>query len=349
MSDRSLDIAVIGAGQMGREHVARLLANPRCRVAAIVDPDAQAAEWARGLQIRHHAGVDAMLSQHQPDGAIVATPNDLHVSTAVVLLDAGVPVIVEKPVAESVSAGEVLVRKSLETGVPVLVGHHRRHSPAMLAAQACIAQGTLGPIVAVNATTLFYKPKAYFDVAWRRGPAGGPILINLVHDIDSLRALAGEIAAVQAVASNHTRGFQAEDTAGVLLEFSSGALGTLLLSDTTVAARSWEHTTGENPAYPCDPAQDCIFIAGTRGSLAVPTLRLWRQEGEASWTLPFLSETMELKEADPLARQLDHFCDVVEQGVAPLVSAADAVRTLAVTLAVREAARTRTRIEVPPS
>ncbi len=334
---------------MGREHAARLLTHPRCRPTAVVDPAAGTGVWAGGLGIPCYPSIDGMLAKHRLDGAIVATPNDTHVPAAIALLDAGVPVLVEKPVAESERAGESLVRKSRETGLPVLVGHHRRHSPALQAAQASIALGTLGRIVAVHATTLFCKPKAYFDADWRRGPAGGPILINLVHDIDNVRALAGEIVAVQAAASNRTRGFEAEDTAAVLLEFASGALGTLLLSDTTVAASSWEHTTGENPMYPRDPAQDCIFVAGTLGSLAVPTLRLWRQEGEPSWTRPFLTERLEVNAADPLVRQLDHFCDVIERRVEPLVTAADAVRTLAVTLAVREAARAGTRVEIRSS
>ncbi len=76
-------------------------------------------------------------------------------------------------------------------------------------------------------------------------------------------------------------------------------------------------------------------------------MRLWRQDGAPSWTLPFTTERLDLKAADPLARQLDHFCDIIERAVAPLVSAVEAVRTLTVTLAVREAAQTRTRIEIP--
>ncbi len=344
---RPLEIAVIGAGSMGQEHVVRLLANPRCRVAAVVDPRVEAAEWARKNRFTHCADIRDLLSAQRLDGAIVATPNDLHVPTAVSLLDAGVPVLVEKPIAESLAAGQSLARKVRETGVPVLIGHHRRYSSAIQAAISCIARGALGRIVALNVTTLFYKPEAYFEAMWRRGASGGPILINLVHDIDSLRALCGEIIAVQAVGSSRNRGFEAEDTAAAALEFANGALGTMLLSDTTVASNSWEHTSAENSIFPHDSTQDCIFIGGTRGSLAVPTMRMWRQVGDASWTLPFITERLTIKTTDPLARQLDHFCDIIEHGVTPLVGVVDALRTLAVTLAVRESAQTRTRVEIP--
>jgi predicted dehydrogenase len=333
---------------IGREHIARVRANSRSEVAAIADPSPAAAELARDLGIEHYATTDALLMARRPDGAIVATPNNTHAVVAGTLLRAGVPVLVEKPIAGTLADGCELVCAAESTRVPVLVGHHRRHSPSIQAAQACIAAGTLGRIVAVNATTLFYKPAGYFDVAWRRrcSDGGGPILINMVHDIDSLRAIAGEITAVQAIASSAVRGFEVEDTAAVILEFANGAVGSLVLSDTAVAPRSWEQTSGENPLYFRAEAQDCLFIAGTHGSLAIPTMRLWRQDGERSWTQPLISEQIPVESADPLSRQLDHFCDVIEGRATPLVSASDGLCTLAATLAVGEAARTRMRIEV---
>jgi predicted dehydrogenase len=333
-----LNLAVIGAGSMGRQHARHIEANPRCRLAAVVEPS----PW--NGPVPSYESIAALLAVIRPDGAIVATPNHLHADHTIALIDAGVPVLVEKPIADTVPAGAAIVRRVRETGVPVLVGHHRRHSAAIRAAQHAIAGGRLGRIAAVHATTLFHKPADYFNAEWRRGSSGGPILINLVHDIDSLRALVGEITAVQAAASRAIRGFEAEDTAAVILEFAGGALGTLLLSDTAVSMASWEHTSGENPSYPRDIALDCILISGTQGSLGVPGMRLWHQTGAPSWTARVHKEKLELETADPIARQLDHFCDVIERHAQPLVAADDALRSLAVTLAVREAAQTGTRI-----
>lgn len=342
----TIAIAVIGGGLIGREHLARVQANPRCTLAALVDPLPAAAQQARRAGCRYAASLDELLHERMPDAAIVATPNALHVPQALALLARGVPVLLEKPVAHSLAAGEQLLRAVHETRVPLLVGHHRRHGAAMVAARECIDSGALGRLVALNATTLFHKPAAYFDVAWRREAGGGPLLINAVHDIDSLRALAGDVVAVQARTSNAARGLAVEDTAAVLLEFASGALGTLLVSDTTVSPRSWEHTSGENPAFPREPGQDCLFIAGTEGSLALPTLTLWRQRGAPSWTEPFEVARLPQRPVEPLARQLDHFCDMVEHGVAPRVGAADALNSLAATLAVGEAAARGGRVEV---
>jgi predicted dehydrogenase len=342
----TIGIAIIGAGLIGREHLARVAAHPRCRVAALVDPAPDAASQAARSGCAYHASLDALLRDPLPDAAIVATPNALHVPQAAALLRRGVPVLVEKPLAESVAAGEQLLRSVHQTGVPLLVGHHRRHSAAIVAARECIDAGALGRIVALNATTLLHKPAPYFEMAWRRQPGGGPVLINAVHDIHSLRTLAGDIVAVQARTSHAVRRFDVEDTAAVLLEFASGALGTLIVSDTTVAPRSWEHTSGENPMYPQEGDQDCLFVAGTQGSLALPTMQLWRQRGPGSWTEPFEVTRLPLQPADPLVRQLDHFCDVVERRAAPLVSAADALHTLAATLAVHDAASRGARVTV---
>ena len=136
------------------------------------------------------------------------------------------------------------------SGVPVLVGHHRRHNPRIKAIRDKVAGGEIGQLTAVVGLWLLKKPDDYFDVAWRREAGGGPLLINLLHDIDNLRFICGEISEVQAMTSNKARGFAVEDTAGLLLKFAGGAIGTVTLSDTTPAPWSWELSSGENAAYP---------------------------------------------------------------------------------------------------
>ena len=103
-----------------------------------------------------------------------------------------------------------------------------------------IESGVLGRLVAVTGAAMFRKPDSYFDeVPWRREPGGGPLLINLIHEIDTLRYLCGEIESVQALVSRAIRGFEVEDTVAVNLAFASGAVGTFLLSDAAASAVSW--------------------------------------------------------------------------------------------------------------
>jgi predicted dehydrogenase len=342
-------IAIAGAGQIGKRHIEMIQRMPqRIALAAIVDPAPASVDYARTLGVPHYASLRALFAAGTPDGVVLASPNQLHVEQGLECVAARVPTLVEKPVGHTLEAGRRLCEAAEAAGVPILVGHHRRHSAIMAKAVETIASGALGRIVAVTGSVLFYKAEneGYFDGAyrWRQEPGGGPILLNMIHEIGNVRALCGEIVAVQAFTSNATRGFAVEDTAAIALRFASGALGTFILSDAAASNRSWEHTSGEDPRY--DPAHtdddDCYLVAGTFGSLAVPTMRLARYPTAAdqSWHKPLAQSRLPLERADPLERQMAHFADVVEGKAAPLVTARDGLANLRVVDAIVEAALT---------
>lgn len=340
MARSPLNLAVVGAGLIGRAHAQRIAAHDDCRLAALADPSPAAAGLARDAGVPLFSDLVSMLDIVKPDGVILATPNALHVPGALACLERSIPVLVEKPVADTLEQAHRLADAEAASRVPVLVGHHRRHSAVLEAAREVVGSGQLGRIVAFTGSATFRKPEHYFaEAPWRTRPGGGPILINLVHEIDSLRMLLGEIVQVQAMASSAARGFEVEDTAAISMRFANGALGTFMLSDCAASPRSWEQTTGENPAYDHHGDEDCYVIAGDRGSLDVPTLRLRTYRGEPSWWEPLSTQRIAAAPADPLARQLAHFCAVVRGDDAPRVSAADATRTLRVTLAVADSAR----------
>lgn len=338
-------IAVVGLGLIGQRHVELVSQSPDAELTAVVDPDRQAADVARAAGVAWYRTLDDLLASDPPGGAIIATPSDLHVVHALACIEAGVPVLVEKPIATTVGGGLRIAEAAEAQGMPLLVGHHRRHSPILAAAREIVRSGVLGEPVAVVATTLFVKPDDYFDAGpWRRQPGGGPILINLIHDIDALRMLVGEIVAVQAMASSHVRRIPVEDTVAVALQFAGGALGSMIVSDAAASSLSWELTAGEDPAFPRHDGRDCYVITGTRGSLGIPTMRLTTYDGEPSWKQPTRTSIVPVRHADPLMRQLEHFCAVIRRGAEPEVSGRDALETLRVTLAIEEAARTGQRV-----
>ena len=165
------------------------------------------------------------------------------------------------------------------------------------------------------------------------------MLINLIHEIDQLRFIGGEIVQVQALSSNAVRGFAVEDTAAAVLRLANGALATLVLSDTAVAPWCWDFCAGEQDQYPRQDV-NTLFFAGTQGSLSLPDLSLWHYTGERHWHRPITREQTTALKADPYTRQLQHFAAVIRGEEAPLCSALDGLRTLEATLAVLEAART---------
>ena len=325
-------IALVGAGVIARTHIERIANNPGAVLAAVADPVARGVAEAAGVP--WFADHRAMLEAVQPAGVIVATPNALHVPVALDCLAHGVPVLVEKPVADTVEDAQRLVNAQAACGVPVLVAHHRRHNPIAQRARAIVQSGRLGRLVALHAQATFLKPDAYFDVAWRRVPGGGPVLINLIHDIDLLRFLAGEVEEVLSATSNAVRGFAVEDTAAAVLRFAGGALGTVLASDATPSPWCWDFCAGEQPLYPRQAVQS-HYLAGTQGALSLPDLALWHYAGERSWHAEMTREQTVVHASDPYTRQLAHFLDLIEgRESVPLCSAEDGLRTLAATQAV---------------
>ena len=336
-----LQIAVVGAGLIGKAHIQLIQQHPQMRLLAIVDPAPATQALATKAQVPLYASLQDLLSTHQPDGIVLASPNALHLPQALACLQAGVPLLLEKPIATSVAQGRELVKAVQHHQAKVLVGHHRAHSPIMAAASEVLASGRLGELVSVMGSATFFKPEQYFlDGPWRTQPGGGPIQINMIHEVHNLRMLCGEIVEVQALASHAARGFAVEDTVAINLRFANGALGSFMLSDSAASARSWEQTSQENKSYASYADEDCYVIAGTMGSLAVPTMRLkyYRNQQERSWMKPFEQSVIALQRQDPLQLQMAHFARVIRGEELPLVNIMDGLRNLCVTEAITRAA-----------
>lgn len=331
-------LAVIGAGLIGRRHAEYIAVEPGAVLSAVVDPSPVGREVASRLGAPWYASLADLLAAGCPDGVIIATPNQMHVDNGLEVIAAGIPAVVEKPIADDVAAALRLVEAAEAAGVPLLVGHHRRYNPMIAKAREIIEDGRLGRVVAVHGNFWLMKPDDYFDVAWRRKPGAGPVYINLIHDVDLFRHLCGEIVAVQARESNAVRGNPVEESAVILLEFASGALGTVTVSDTIVAPWSWELTASENPAYPRQD-QACYHIGGTHGALAIPQLDLWSYRQARSWWEPLVRERVPFAPADPLEAQIRHFCAVIRGEAEPLVSGREGLNTLKVIEAIKQAAR----------
>ncbi|MEY5100613.1 MAG: hypothetical protein RJA36_3332 [Pseudomonadota bacterium] len=343
-------IAVAGAGIIGQAHMAVIQASQQAELSAIVDPAPAAAALAARFGVPLYPSLEQLLAADRPDGIILATPNPMHVPQALQCLAAGLPVLLEKPIATTVQEAQALVDVVEQSGARVLIGHHRAHSPIMAKARQVVDSGQLGQLVAVMGSATFFKPDHYFDEGpWRREAGGGPILINMIHEVHNLRMLCGDIVAVQAFKSHAARGFAVEDTVAINLRFASGALGTFMLSDVAACARSWEQTSQENKSYPSYDDEDCYVIAGTHGSLSVPTMRIktYPRADQRSWWKPFEVGTVGMVREDPLGRQMAHFVAVVRGQAQPLVTARDGLANLRVTEAIAQATSSGTVVELP--
>ncbi len=331
-------IALIGAGLIGREHITLINDHPGTQLVGLSDPSPEAQALAQTLGVPHFTDAEPMLDAVKPDGVIIASPNALHVPAALACIARGIASLVEKPVADNLSAALRLVDEAERTGVPVLVGHQRRHSPDIRAAKATIEKGELGPLVAVNGMTLFDKPHDYF-VPWRRKEGAGVLLINLIHDIDVLRHLVGEIESIRAFTSSAIRGFEVADTASLSIRFENGVLGSFTVSDAAVSPWAWEYSSGQALYHPSQPGP-CLFLAGRKGALSVSDMYLWRHANEGEhWQHPLVREHRPGTRTLTYVNQLDHFIAVIKREAKPLISARDGMTTLAATLAVVQAGK----------
>ena len=323
-------IGLAGAGLVGRRHLDALGRTPGLELSAVLDPALP--------QDDPLPRVDALPDLiTASDGIILATPNHTHRPLAEEVLRAGLPVLVEKPLADTAANARHIAEVSAATGTPVLVGHHRRHNPLVAKAKEIVDSAALGAITTVHGNCWLPKPDSYYEQGWRQESGAGPLFINLIHDVDVLMYLCGPITHVQALEANTQRQAQAEEVVVATLRFANGALGTLNLSDTALAPWSWELTAGENPAYP-KTDQNSYLIGGTHGALALPNLALWSQENGPDWWAPISATRYPVDNVDTLVAQLTHFGDVIRGKAAPRVSATDGLRAVAVVEAIKRAA-----------
>jgi predicted dehydrogenase len=307
-------ILVVGGGLIGARHVASVKAHDRCVLTGLVDPRHDV-----GAQYRSMTEVTDSV-----DGVIIATPTHLHAEQGGYAAHRGWDMLIEKPVAGNLSQADALAAAVSSTGVASLVGHHRRYHAPVQQLKHLIVDGIIGTPVCANLIWAMRKPDSYFNDNWRTVD-GSPVMINLVHDIDLLRFVIGEIGATSALRGAGQRSDTRIESGAIALAFENGATGTINFADTTPSPWGFEAGLGENPNIGTT-GQDMLCVMGTKGAISFPSMTLWSGTdwGTAATRQP-LKPAQNIK--NPLDAQLDHFIDVMD-GADPLIDVTDATRTL---------------------
>ena len=313
--DEMKRVLVIGAGLIGRRHIATVQAHPGCALAGVVDPDTNRRTAPDVLRFRDLGDVDVPV-----DGVIIASPTGLHAKHGQAAAIRGWHMLIEKPVTETEAQAEALSEVLRRTGVQALAGHHRRYHASVQLLRYTIARGRIGTPVTSTLIWSVRKPNTYFQDSWR-STGGSPVIINLIHDIDLLRFVLGEITNVAGFASQAQRGAGRIESGAVALQFASGACGTISFADTAPAPWGFEAGTAENPNIGAT-WQDMWWITGTEGALSFPSLTLWT--GAEDWSQAPQATHLAVPETVPLKAQLDHFLAVIEGSEQPIIDIADA-------------------------
>ena len=330
-------LAVIGVGDIGRVHATKVVESEATRLVALSDPSPSGREGAARFGVRNRPDYRQVL-ENRPDGVIVSVPNALHAEVAEFFASAGVSLLVEKPLADSVDAARRIVAAAAANGVHLLVGHHRRHNVVVDECRRLV-QEELGTLLATNSLVTMRKPDSYYDAEWRRGTEAGPLLVNVIHEVDLLRTICGEVSAVQSIGRDLARGFDFDDTLAILFHYAAGALGTILVCESTPSPWSWEASISEGMGFPTYGMSSSMFF-GTEGSLSFPDLQVWRYPNSApepGWFSSLIVSKSTVEANDPYRDQIDHFARVIRGMEPPLVDGDDALRSLAVIEAIRTA------------
>jgi len=236
------ELVLVGAGAIGDAHATAATETGRAQVGWVIDVDpARAAAFAERHGVPHWSTdlADALAAAHRPDLAVICTPPGVHVPLAEQCLEAGVPVLTEKPPALSLAQIDDLIAAEQRTGGRVgVVFQHRFGGAGLRAARllAPAADGTPGPLgrpLVATCHTLWYRDATYFEVPWRGRwdvEGGGPTMGHGIHQFDLLLALLGPWAEVRAMASRLARDTDTEDVSTALVRFESGALAAVVNS-----------------------------------------------------------------------------------------------------------------------
>lgn len=224
-----LRIALVGAGRMGREHLAALASSTEVRITDVVDPDALALQRLDGVGARLHASLADLLAGPAPDAVLVASPTPSHNDIVREAVGAGLPVLCEKPAAMTLAELDELSAQAAARDVPVRVGYWRRHVPALRDLRGRLQRHELGTVYTVLASQWDEAPPP----AVFRATSGGIVVDMGVHEIDQICWLSDdEVVEVHATAACHVEDPEVDtdaDVAVIVLRMRRGAIGVIRL------------------------------------------------------------------------------------------------------------------------
>ena len=340
---KKVRLGLIGIGMIGKLHAETMSRMKGVEFVAACDINVKLQRIAEALGTKFYLSFEEMIGKEKLDGVVVAVPNESHLMVGAACAKKGLHLLMEKPIAGDLESADRLIQAADENEVHLMVAHHRRHNPLIEELRKIVRGGQIGKLVGVTVLWAMYKPKDYFQgaFAWRTQPGGGPIRINLIHEIDNIRYICGDITRLYAEVSNEARKFQVEDTVSISLRIKGGAVANIFLSDTVPGNIGYEANTGENLFFYHSPG-NCYYYYGTEGMVTFPGMRklFYRDPAKAGWQYPLCEEGIKIDREDAYTRQIRNFCGVIQGTEAPKIDGVDARKTLEVSLAIEQSGKT---------
>jgi len=263
-------LGIIGMGNMGRYHADYLMAGKvnRAELVAVCSPSPGKLEKYKPLKIYDDG--EKLIRSGDIDAVVIATPHYQHTSLGIVAINAGLHLMVEKPISAHKADAERLIsahwkKQSLVFGAMFQL----RTEPRYVKIRKLIEDGELGSIVRINwVITDWFRTEAYYGSGgWRatwKGEGGGVLLNQCLHQLDMLQWLCGMPRRVRSFCQiGRYHNIEVEDNVSIYLEWPNGATGIFVSS------------TGESPGT------NRFEICGTRGKLVLENGKLTFVRNEA--------------------------------------------------------------------
>jgi predicted dehydrogenase len=280
--------AIIGYGKVAQLHARALQEAKGCMLVAVYGRDFEKAKlFAEKWGIQVFPSITQMIETAKIDAVIITTPHPLHKIHTLMALQAGAHVLVEKPMALTVSDCQEMIDVAKQCNRKLGVISQRRWYPACQRVHQAIEDGKLGIPMLGQVTMLGWRDEAYYESDPWRGKwetEGGGVLINQAsHQLDLLHWYLGPVKEVFAFYSNINHPYiEVEDTAVATVRFESGAMASILVSNSQKPGIYAKVHIHGSSAYSAGVQTDggAMFIAGMSGILEPPVNDLWTIEGE---------------------------------------------------------------------
>ena len=324
-------VGIIGLGR-GHGHARRAAESERCELIAIADivedgAKAAAEELGAGSWYKDYRD---MLSKEKLDAAIISTPNHLHAPMSLDSMDAGLHVLVEKPMCNTMDEANRIVEKAEKTNRKLHVGYNYRWRPEYQKIKELLDGEALGRLQYANCIVKTWRAESYYEHAgWRTKWAtqGGGVLMNqATHHLDSLSWWLGDAEKVIAFCENLYHKIEVEDTGTAIIKFKSGATLNFMASTAIQGSTA--------PPFEFNGTDATLSYA--MGGLAL------KKKDEKEW------EKIELPEGgDTTAMQLDAFIDSIVNGTPSAVPPEEGRRALELSLAIYESSKLGRPVDLP--
>lgn len=229
---RQIRYAIIGCGMISKYHIAAINGCPNARLAGVYGPEpVRTRAFAEQYGTKVYADPDDIWKDANVDAVCICTPSGLHAAYALEAVSHGKHVLVEKPIALTLSDCDKLLLAARANRVLVGVVTQLRFSPAVTQVKRAMDRGALGKLVCADLYMKYHRSQAYYDSAPWRGTwamdGGGALMNQGIHGVDLLQYLAGPVDSIYAQARTSVRKIEAEDTLSAVAEFRSGAIGVI--------------------------------------------------------------------------------------------------------------------------